>query len=224
MKAIAYIRVSTDDQHLGPEAQRAAIAEWAARSGNDIVATFADLGVSGAAPIDERPGMMDALDAVSELAAEVLVVAKRDRLARDVIVGAIVERMFAKAGAKILSADGVGDGDGPEAALMRRILDAFGEYERAIIRARTRAAIRVKRARGEPLCQYAPMGKRIVDGMLIDDEDEIATITLARRMRDKKKTLQQIADTLTGFGRLSRTGKPYKPAQVRAMIIRSAAI
>lgn len=38
------------------------------------------------------------------------------------------------------TADGAGNGEGPEAALMRTLLDTFAAYERALIRARTRAA------------------------------------------------------------------------------------
>jgi len=218
MIALAYIRVSTDDQHLGPEAQRGAIAAWAEKNGAKIAGTFEDLGVSGAAPIDERPGMLDALAAVAEHGATVLVVAKRDRLARDVIVAAVVERMFEKAGATIVSADGIGDGDGPEAALMRRILDAFAEYERAIIRARTRAALKVKRARGEALCQYAPIGTKIVDGKLSVDEREAETVELAKQLRGEGRTLNQIAEALHNLGRDSRSGKPYTAGSVRLMV------
>ena len=36
--AVAYLRVSTDEQHLGPEAQRAAITAWASREGVSVVA------------------------------------------------------------------------------------------------------------------------------------------------------------------------------------------
>ena len=45
------------------------------------------------------------------------------------------------------SAAGEGtDTDGPTDILMRRIVDAFGEYERLIIKARTKAALRSRRA------------------------------------------------------------------------------
>jgi hypothetical protein len=62
--AVAYLRVSTDDQALGPEAQRAAIEAWAAARGVAVVAWFCDQGVSGAAAIDKRPALLDALAAL----------------------------------------------------------------------------------------------------------------------------------------------------------------
>ena len=59
--AVAYLRVSTDEQHLGPEAQRAAIVAWAAREGVNVVAWHTDAGVSGAAEIAKRPALLAAL-------------------------------------------------------------------------------------------------------------------------------------------------------------------
>lgn len=53
--AIGYLRVSTDEQRLGPEAQRASIEAWAAREGLSVVAWHVDGGVSGATNIEERP-------------------------------------------------------------------------------------------------------------------------------------------------------------------------
>ena len=53
--AVAYLRVSTSEQHLGPEAQRAAIEAWAARENITVVAWHTDHGVSGRSDIDDRP-------------------------------------------------------------------------------------------------------------------------------------------------------------------------
>ena len=79
-----------------------------------------------------------------------LIVAKRDRLGRDVIAVAMIERLAERKGARILSAAGEGtEGSDPASMLQRRILDAFSEYERLIIGARTKAALKAKRARGE---------------------------------------------------------------------------
>ena len=53
--AVAYLRVSTDEQRLGPDAQRAAIEVWAARAGVRVASWHCDQGVSGGAAIDARP-------------------------------------------------------------------------------------------------------------------------------------------------------------------------
>src|SRR5260370_30004876 len=58
--AVAYVRVSTEEQNLGPEAQRAAIGAWAERHGVRIAATFEDRLSGGTAP-EDRPGLVAAL-------------------------------------------------------------------------------------------------------------------------------------------------------------------
>jgi len=82
--AVAYFRASTDDQHLSPDAQRAAVVAWAAREGVTVVSWHVDQGVSGAADLADRPALAAALGALCAHGAGLLVVAKRDRLARDV--------------------------------------------------------------------------------------------------------------------------------------------
>src|SRR5450432_2955744 len=90
--AIVYLRVSTEEQRLGPEAQRATIEAWSAREGVSVVAWCVDAGTSGAAAIEDRPALCEALAALREHGAGLLLVAKRDRIARDVVVAAAVER------------------------------------------------------------------------------------------------------------------------------------
>ena len=147
--AVGYCRVSTDDQRLGPEAQRAAIEAWSAREGVTVVAWHTDHGVSGAAPIEARSGLLAALSALREHGAGLLLVAKRDRVARDVGVAIAVERAASTAGAVLVSVDGTGNGDSPADAFMRTIVSGAAAYERDLIRARTKAALAVKAGRGE---------------------------------------------------------------------------
>ena len=188
-KAVAYLRVSTEDQALGPEAQRAAIEAWAARQGVQVAAWHHDQGVSGAAAIDDRPGLLAALRAAH------LVVAKWDRVARDVMIAAMVERMAERMGARVVSADGVGAGDAPESFLMRSIVQAFAAYERALIQMRTKAAMKALRDRGQ-WCGEIPLGFHLAeDGKtLLEDPGERAAIQTARTLREQGKrwTFQRI--------------------------------
>lgn len=219
--AVAYLRVSTDDQALGPEAQRASIEAWAAARGVVVVAWCCDQGVSGAAPIDKRPALLDALAALREHGAGVLVVAKRDRLARDSMIAAMVERMAAAAGADVLSAAGEGEGDGPEALLMRRLIDAFAEYERALIAARTRAALAVKAGRRE-LVGAPRLGERVAaDGVHVErDGAEAEALALIEALRRQGMTIRGIADELTARGVPARGGR-WHPTTV-ARVLRRA--
>ncbi|MEZ6009754.1 MAG: recombinase family protein [Planctomycetota bacterium] len=202
---VAYLRCSTDRQDLSPDAQRDAIRAWAGGAGVTVVAWHEDLGVSGGADLEKRPGLLAALDAVREHGAGVLVVARRDRLARDVLVAAMVDRLVARQGASIVAADGTGNGGGPEAALMRTLIDAFAQYERAVIGARTRAALAVKKARGERVGGI-PYGYRDEGGVLAEEHEEQAVIARARELRAEGLSLRAIGRQLHAEGRLPRSG------------------
>ena len=107
--AIAYIRVSTEqqaDSGLGLEAQQASIEATASRLGLELSRTFVDAGTSGSLAIEDRPVLLDAVAALRR--GDVLLVAKRDRLGRDVIAVAMIERLIAKRGARVVSAAGEG--------------------------------------------------------------------------------------------------------------------
>lgn len=206
-RAVAYVRVSTSEQALGPEAQRAQIDRWAAANGISVVDRFEDLGVSGGAPLEARPGLTAAVAALAEHRAGVLVISKRDRLARDVMTAAIVTRLVERAGARIMTADGTGNGVGPEATLMQTMIDAFAEYERALIRARTKAALAVKRTRGECVGQV-PLGKtRDASPVLVENQRESVAIARAYELRDAGVSIRRIASALDAEGYAPRGGR-----------------
>ncbi len=148
-RCLVYIRVSTDEQHLGPEAQAEACRVYAERLGMTVVETFRDIGVSGAAPLHECPGLQSAVDSLAAHDAGVLLVAKRDRLARDVMKVGMVTQRVESAGATVISADGVPESNEPTAVLMRQIIDAFSQFERSLIISRTTAALATKKVKGE---------------------------------------------------------------------------
>jgi len=207
MRMVQYVRVSTDDQAesgAGLEAQKDACNSHAAREGAEAVGPFADEGVSGAAPIDRRPGLLGALAAIGP--GDVLLVAKRDRLGRDPIVVAMIEAAVARQGGRVVSVAGEGTGgDDPTSVLMRRIVDAFAEYERLIIKARTRAALAARRERGRrtgnvPLgFDLADEGERSKAGLpsaLVANAVEQATLAAIRELKAGGLSLRQIAAEL----------------------------
>lgn len=216
--AVAYLRASTDDQKLGPEAQRAAIETWAVREGVSIVAWHVDHGVSGAKPVEARPALLSAIGSLREHRAGLLVVAKRDRIARDVVIAATVERVAADAGAAVVSAAGEGNGTSPADQFMRTVIDGAAAYERGLIRARTKAALAAKTARGECVGQV-PYGFAREGDELVAVPNEQTTIARARELAGGL-SLRAIAARLAAEGRMSRRGRPFVAAQVARMLAR----
>lgn len=222
-KAVAYLRVSTADQHLGPEAQRASIAAWAAKASVAVISWHVDHGVGGGTDLDDRPGLVAALGELRVHGAGVLVVAKRDRLARDVYVAATIERAVAHGGARVVCADGVGNGETPADAFMRTILDAAAAYERALIRARTKAALAVKRARGEST-GTAPYGFRVgSDGKTLEHEPgEQAAIAELCALRASGLSFRSIRLEATARSIVSRRGRPFSLQAIHLLVTRGA--
>lgn len=219
--AIAYLRASTSDQRLSPEAQRAAVEVWAAREGVTVAAWHLDAGVSGGADIADRPGLVAALGELRAVGAGLLVVAKRDRLARDPYIAIAVERAAEASGARVVTADGTANGDTPADAFMRAILDAAAAYERALIRARTRAALAAKRAKGER-AGTVPFGFALAaDGRtLVANPDEQEIVACVRALRAEGVSFRRIVTELDARGLVSRAGRPFDVAQVHRMVSR----
>ena len=233
-KAVASTRVSTDEQAesgLGLAAQEAACRLCVARLGLELASVHADEGVCSVDPIDKRPALLEAIASLGK--GDVLIVAKRDRLGRDPIVVAMIEAAVRRRGARIVSAAGEGtDGDGPTDVLMRRIVDAFGEYERLVIKARTKAALAVKKGRGEKTGGLVPYGSmRGTDKLgpngkpiktLVECAAEQDVITLMKTLRASGMTLQAIAAELDGRGIKRREGGKWDYQFIGRILTKSA--
>jgi len=216
MKAIGYLRVSTGDQELGIDAQRDAITRWCESNGADLVSVFTDQGVSGGAPLHKRVALLQAIAALTDGA--ILVVAKRDRLTRDLVIGAMIENLVQRKHAAVRSADGVGNGDTPEAGMMRGIVDLFAQYERAVIGARTKAALAVLKSRGQKTGGDVPFGYRVVAGQLKPVAREQSVILRARKLRAAGLSLRKVGAKLTAHGFTPRKGGGFHPQQVANML------
>ncbi|MBU6427866.1 MAG: recombinase family protein [Cyanobacteria bacterium REEB65] len=220
-RVVGYLRCSTEEQNLGPGAQRLALERWCEAHGATLVATYEDLGVSGGAPLERRPGLAEAIAQLGPTGAGVLLVLRRDRLARDVVNAALIERLVEREGARVVTTDGTGNGDSPEASLMRTIVDAFSAYERALVRSRTKAALEVKKARGERVGGI-PFGFRMAeDGVhLVADPGEQSTVARAGQLRAGGLSFERVASVLEAEGRWSRTGRRFAAVQVARMLER----
>jgi DNA invertase Pin-like site-specific DNA recombinase len=147
-KAIAYIRVSTARQGrsgLGIEAQQAAIANYAAQDNFEVSQTYTEIetGAGGAREaLERRPQLAAALRHARRLHVP-LIVAKLDRLSRDV---AFISALMAQNVEFIVTELGR-----QSDAFVLHIFASLAEKERELISARTKAALGAARARGVKL-------------------------------------------------------------------------
>lgn len=205
--AIAYLRVSTDEQaesKAGLFGQEDACNRWATAQGLTVESVHADEGISGSTGLDKRPALLNAISALSK--GDVLIVAKRDRLGRDPIAVAMIEAAIARRGARVVSTAGEGtDNDDPTSILMRRMVDAFAEYERLLIGARTKAAMQAMKARGERV-GHVPFGFHLAPDGLHVEEDEVEQRIIARvqTLHADGMTWRAIADEMNRTEELNR--------------------
>jgi DNA invertase Pin-like site-specific DNA recombinase len=219
--AVSYVRVSGLGQvgGDGPERQRIAIARAAKAQRLTVVREFTDLGTSGTVAGADREGMAQLIAEVAALGATVVLVERADRLARDLVVQELLLRSLAQLGVQVWTADGVNMSTAPgdaTATLVRQLLGAVAEFDRAQTVAKLRAARDRKRAATGRCEGVKPFGS------LAGEAD---ALTALRRIARKQAgvdalTLQEIADKANAAGIRSRSGKPWSRGTVHAVLRR----
>lgn len=215
---VSYVRVSTtlERQSLGADAQTAAIQAWCTKNGYHIGMSFVET-ASGGSPLDKRPILLEAIATVSAIGASALVVHRLDRFSRHELTAIVAEAELRKHGASLLCVEGVPNGEDPTSQLIRSILVSVGAWERSIIKARIRAALQVKRSRGERV-GAPPFGFKVEGKNLVPHPEEMATKARLREMRAAGLTLQKIREIATEQGLRNRFGRPFNLASIHALV------
>lgn len=214
---IAYVRVSTDAQakedKFGVEAQRKQIEDYAWKNGLSVVKWVEDLGESGA---KERPGF-DSLvyGECQNPPYEAVVVAKSDRVARDINVYYYYKMMLLKKGVQLLS---VAEDFG-QMGMFAPMLEAFtlcvAQMERDNITKRTSSGRRVKAAKGGYSGGKPPMGYKAVNGQLVIDEEEAVVVRFILRCKAMGYSMLGTRNKLNDLGMKTRSGKEFQISSVQ---------
>jgi DNA invertase Pin-like site-specific DNA recombinase len=195
--AVAYIRVSTQRQGksgLGLEAQQAIIERFAAQEGIEIAQSFVEV-QSGKDDDQKRPQLAAALEAARK-AKGVVIVAKLDRLSRDVhFISGLMKHKVSFVVAELGS-----DAD----PFMLHLYAAFAEKERAMISQRTKDALASAKASGKQLGGLRESG-RIAKADAIERARALAP--LFAELADK--SAREIARILNDRNVATPTGKPW---------------
>ncbi len=216
-QAIGYVRCSTQEQAdsgLGLDAQAKRIRAYCTLKDLRLIDIIQDAGVSGGKPLASREGGQRLLDLIRRKRAEAVVMLKLDRMFRNAGDCLTTVERWEKSGVSLHVADLGGNAiDTTSAAgrFMLVVLAGAAEMERNLTRERTRSAMAVKRANGQRV-GAVPYGYDLAaDGAtLVPNESEQAVIREIRTMRSRGMKLQKIAETLTGRGIPTKTGKSSK--------------
>ncbi|GGM16223.1 recombinase family protein [Deinococcus aerophilus] len=212
--AVAYYRVSTTKQGqsgLGLEAQRHAVTVFARSRGLDVIREVIEI-ETGTAKRD-RPQLRAALE-TARGAGAVLMIAKLDRLARNVaFISSLMEARTPFVAC-----------DMPDATeLTVHIMAALAEHEARLIGTRTRDALAAAKARGVKLGSPVPMSEacRAAGRASTARKAQAAYSSVngyVRLMRQTGMSLREIASRLNAEGHRSRTGKTWNHAQVARVL------
>lgn len=216
---IGYIRVSTDgqckDDKFGLEVQKEQIIEYCNNNDMNIVKWYSDEGESGA---KERPGFDEIVyGEVSNPPYESVVVAKSDRVARDIEIYYYYKMLLRKKNITLISiAEDFG-----KFGVFSDMLESFtlcvAKMERENINKRTSAGRAVKSSKGGYSGGRAPMGYKIENGSLVIDENEAKVV---RFIFDKKASGETMLGTMRALneaGYKTRNGKEFVISTVQSI-------
>src|SRR4051795_6420012 len=135
--AVAYYRTSsaanvgTDKDSL--TRQRDAVTAYAKTHGLEIVREFHDAAVSGADPIDQRPGFVEMLTYLHGDGARTILVENASRFARDLAVQLAGHDLLKARGIELIPVDAPDHflDETPTAVMVRQILGAVSQFEKA---------------------------------------------------------------------------------------------
>jgi DNA invertase Pin-like site-specific DNA recombinase len=222
-EAVAYLRTSSaanvaDEKNPDRDSdkrQRQAIATYAKRAGFEVVEEFYDAAVSGADPVLDRPGFADMMKCIEGNGARTIIVETANRFARDLMVQEVGFKMLQDRGIELIAADSPHAfiDDGPTSKLIRQVLGAVAEFDKAMTVSKLRGA-RERKRREHGKCE----GRKSLA------EANPEAVALAKRLRraspktGERRSLRRISAELAAAGHLNRLGAPFNPRSIQSMI------
>ncbi len=218
VEALGYMRTSSATNagadKDSEKRQRAAIEGFAKSAGLAIVDWFYDKAVRGSDAVTERPGFAAMLNRIAGNGVRTVIVESPDRFARDLAVQLAGHDHLRKLGVTLIPATAPDffTEDTPTAVLVRQVLGAIAQFDKATMIAKLKAARDRKIAAGEKCGGRKSYAER-------DGGKEL--VALARELRGtdgRPQSLRKIAADLAARGHVTPSGKPYSASAVASMI------
>ncbi len=220
-QAVAYLRTSSaanvGEDKDSSKRQLSAINSYARRAGYEIVLPpYYDAAVSGADRIDARPGFAAMLAYLAEHPEiRTILVETASRFARDLTVQLTGHDLLKARGITLIPVDAPTyfTEDTPTATMVRQILGAVSEFEKAMIVHKLRVARERKRAL---------TGK--CEGRKSHAEARPEVVALAKSLRwvnkrtRTRRSLRDVAAALAEHGHTAASGKPFGPSAIKSML------
>jgi DNA invertase Pin-like site-specific DNA recombinase len=217
---LAYLRTSSA-ANVGvakdsDKRQREAIQAFAKYAGYELAGEYYDQAVSGADPIDGRPGFKALLERIVGNGVNTVIVEDASRFARTLMVQEAGIAMLVGLGVRVMTSrgDDLTDSDDEMRVAMRQIVGVFSQLEK------TRLVKKLKAARDRKKAS----GKGRYTGRKSHAEKHPDVVAAAKRLyranpkTGERRSLRDISAALEGLGFLNEFGKPYHPQSIQRMI------
>lgn len=207
--AVIYARYSTTEQRTESiTAQLRACSLYAVKNDINILQEYTDEARSGTT--DDRPAFQRMIGDLKtkRIKADLLLVHKLDRFARNRYDSVVYRRTLLKAGVRLIAVDQPLD-DSPESELLTTVLEGLNEYyilnlSREVMKGMKENAYQARFNGGT-----APLGYDIVEGKYVINEDEAETIRLIFSMYSQGNNYRQIQDRLNALGCPTKRGMKF---------------
>jgi DNA invertase Pin-like site-specific DNA recombinase len=213
--AFAYLRTSSST-NVGSDKdsdkrQRKAIEAFAKANGYAIVGWYYDAAVKGSDPVATRPGFAAMLEAIAGDGVRRILVESPDRFARDLTVQLTGHDHLKTLGVELIptTAPDHFTEDTPTAVLVRQVLGAIHQFEKATLVAKLKAA------RDRKIAETGKCG-----GRKSYAEARPETVALAKRLKREllRPSLRDISAALFAAGHYPASGKPYGAWAIASML------
>lgn len=214
--AVAYFRTSSAT-NVGADKdserrQREAVSAYAKSAKLSVEREFYDAAVSGADPIGERPAFAELLEYCRDHGVGVVLVETASRFARDLAVQLTGHALLRERGIDLIAADAPDyfTDPTPTAEMVRQILGAVSQFEKASLVAKLKGARdRIREATGR--CE----GRKPVP---VEHVDEAKRLYRRNPKTGTRRSLREIAAAMAERQMLGPSGNPYFPGSVKAML------
>jgi DNA invertase Pin-like site-specific DNA recombinase len=176
--------------------------------------------------LSHRPKLKSCLSMIDDGEAQGLIVAKLDRLSRDVVVmGMLIHRYFTEN--QLVSVNEFVDTKSPNGKLMLNMLTMVAQWEADSISDRTTTVLRHMKAEGVQLGRAAfgqrhavstldEHGRKVIN----DVPEELETIEVIKALHERNHSLRSICSMLTRGGYKTARGGKWYPATVSKILKR----
>jgi DNA invertase Pin-like site-specific DNA recombinase len=216
--AVAYFRTSSATNVNGDseERQRVAVRKYAKTHRLNLASEFYDAAVSGADPIDTRPGFSAMLDYISKSGASTILIETSSRFARDLAVQITGHEQLKTLGIELIPVDAPDHftDDTPTATMVRQILGAVAEFDKSA------TVLKLKVARDR---KSAALGRRC-EGRKGYSVTHPEMVREAKRLyrknprTGKRRSLRKIAAELVKLGYSREGGLPFNAVTVKNIV------